>query len=424
MDKTPIEMPTSWWERLRADKRRLALVLTGVSVVTLAVLGVLVAQYRQADNGPAARDVPVGSLDGTVTMPSTGQPVEMPGGDANGPEDEPGVENPGDTPGGSGGDEEPAVPDEVAAVKRAPFIAYRLDGSIWVSGEDGSQARAITESSDGGYALSPDGTVLAVVEGGELALIGVSDGSRTVVGPAEPRNITWHPDSSAVLFLRAVDGSEGVTDVLRVGRTGGGATKVMQADGPVVALDGTVVARPNGVDGPASEPVTGDLWVARPGVEPRLIAAKGPVADCTVLSGRIVYAVSGMACIDAAGETLCEPDIRTMALDGHGDTRLVGPPSSTRPFGYDELMISPDGKRLLYAETGDDGYSRTWMVALGGGAPTALTVRRDTYPVGWSADGTSVFFIEGNAFQGEVTSLMKASFDGTGRRVLVEGAAR
>ncbi|MDP2400994.1 MAG: hypothetical protein Q8M66_03365, partial [Actinomycetota bacterium] len=115
-------------------------------------------------------------------------------------------------------------------------------------------------------------------------------------------------------------------------------------------------------------------------------------------------------------------EIRVARYDGTSDRRLVGPPATQRPFAYGHLTLSPNAEYLLFAEVGDDGYSRAFVAPVTGGSVRALTVRRDTYPVGWSADGSRIFFIEGNAFQGESTALMSVRPDGTGRRVIVEGA--
>ncbi len=89
---------------------------------------------------------------------------------------------------------------------------------------------------------------------------------------------------------------------------------------------------------------------------------------------------------------------------------------------YTSMMVSPDGRRLLYAAHGDDGYSRTFVLGLDGSEPVPFTVRWDTYPQTWSADSHRVFFIEGNAFQGEPTKLMSARTDGFGRTEVVPGA--
>ncbi len=52
-----------------------------------------------------------------------------------------------------------------------------------------------------------------------------------------------------------------------------------------------------------------------------------------------------------------------------------------------------------------------------------LWVRRDNYFLQWSADSAWLYLIEGNAFQGESTSLYRVGRDGQGRRLLVQGAS-
>jgi protease II len=104
--------------------------------------------------------------------------------------------------------------------------------------------------------------------------------------------------------------------------------------------------------------------------------------------------------------------------------RLVGPGAAEDHTGFGMLSLSPDETRLAYARTGDDGYSRMSVVKSMGGESYAVSTRRDCYPLGWAADSSAVFYIEGNAWQGESTALMKMNASGSGRTVLVSGAGR
>jgi len=312
-------------------------------------------------------------------------------------------------------------PHQAISPERAPNVAYRLDGAIWVAREDGSQPVRVVESENGAFALSPDATMLAVVERGELALVTVEAGTRTVVGEAELHGLAWHADSSAVLFLREAADTHGVTDVYRVSRRGGEPAKILRAGKPATAADGTVAAPAIVSEDPPADPTRGSLWVIPADAPPRRLETRGQARACDVEGGRIVYAVTGMRYTAGSVEREIRPEIWVMGTTGRGPRRLVGPPATERPFGYGNLMLSPDGSRLLFAEVGDDGYSRARLIALDGSGAVSLTARRDTYPVGWSADGRRVFFVEGNAFQGERTSLVSALADGTGRRTLVAG---
>ena len=435
MTEAPYEIPASWWERTLADKRRLALVVTAAVAVTAALvaLGIVVVWPLLADDAAGERGMPVGSLDPTATPGGIGVGDDGPNVDSADRDDVTGGN--GDTPAGGGGhggatggaDAEGRMPGTVPIITPAPYVAYRLDGSVWVAREDGTERREVAPSAED-YALSPDGETLAVIDHGALALVEVSDGSRVDVGPARPLGLAWHPDSSEAYFVHETGDPHGETDVLVVGRAGGTPGVVVRGEAPAVGADGTVVALPPSASVRIGRTVEGDtisgsLLLVPPLGHSRVITVDGPAKACDVFGATIVYSVSPVAGL-AGSDGTPEPDIRVLGVDGSGERRLVGPPRSARPFGYGELMISPDGARLLYAETGDDGYSRSWVVGMDGGTPVPLTVRRDTYPVGWSADSQRVFFIEGNGFQGEPTSLLSARYDGIGRRVVVEGADR
>ena len=432
MAEAPHEIPTSWWERTLADKRRLAVFVAAVlaAIAALAALGVFVVWPLLADDADGGRGVPVGSLEPTQTPDSIdgGEGIDPDGAErddaATDSDDGDGVASGGhgdgtDGPGGAG-----QMPGAGPAYVPEPFVAYRLDGAVWVAREDGTDPRQVASSAEV-YALAPDGATLAIIDHGTLTLVTVSDGSRVEVGPAHPLGLAWHPDSSEVYFVRETDNGHGGSEVLVVGRTGGTAGVVTRGEAPAVGADGTVVALPPSGSVRIGRTVEGDttsgsLLVVPPLGHSRTITVDAPALACDVFGSTIVYSVSDVASLDAGGE----PDIRVLGVDGRGERRLVDPPRTARPFGYGELMISPDGRRLLYAETGDDGYSRAWVVALDGGRPMPLTVRRDTYPVRWSADSERVFFVEGNAFQGEATSLLSARHDGIDRRVVVQGASR
>ena len=63
-----------------------------------------------------------------------------------------------------------------------------------------------------------------------------------------------------------------------------------------------------------------------------------------------------------------------------------------------------------------------WVVPTAGGTAFSLSTRRDNYPLQWTVSGKDILFIEGNAFQGENTSLYHVSPTGTRRLQLVAGA--
>lgn len=421
MDETPIEIPGSRWEWLLADKRRLAALVAGVLVVLGVAAGFAVpALLGPGDGGdepPVAEPVPPdNSADTTGTAGGGDEPTATPGGDTGGGDGDSGSGSGAGTGGKSSGDSSTVAPG------RAPFVAYRFAGAVWVSREDGSEPVKVVESEQGSFALSPDGSAVALVDQGVLTIVNVAELSATVIDDAEPHALAWEADSTSVLHLRSTEGGDGVTEVWRAPRRAGAApVKVVEAGAPSIASDGTIVALP--APGTFTDPRKGSLRVLPFGRSARQVSTQGQPGACAVQGDTIAYAVTGMSYTDSAGaERQIDPEIWVMRPDGSASRRIVGKPATMRPFGYANLALSPDGQRLLFAEVGDDGYSRGWIVPVAGGTPLPLTVRRDTYPLGWSADGTSVFFIEGNAFQGEPTALVSVRADGMGRRTVVAGA--
>ena len=115
--------------------------------------------------------------------------------------------------------------------------------------------------------------------------------------------------------------------------------------------------------------------------------------------------------------------IWSVAFDGSGAKQLVkSGTAGNKGATFGRMLPSADGVSLLYAAESDDGYSRMWIVPSAGGAPFSLSSRRDNYPLLWSVSGKDILFIEGNAFQGEATSLYHVSPSGSRRLMLVNGA--
>nr|MDA3936358.1 hypothetical protein [Actinomycetota bacterium] len=115
--------------------------------------------------------------------------------------------------------------------------------------------------------------------------------------------------------------------------------------------------------------------------------------------------------------------IRVGTVEDVEGARLLGAPTSPGfMVGYGEVLLSPDSRWIAYTAAGDDGYSRLFTIPTAGGTSRELSTRRDAYPVRWSSDGEYLLFIEGNAWHGEDTRLLRVRPDGTGRQTLVEGA--
>lgn len=298
------------------------------------------------------------------------------------------------------------VKSSPGAPVRAALVAFRLDGAVCVAGEDGSAVRQVLASADGPFSLSPDGRTLALVDSEMLKLIDVATGKTDQVGAAEPDVPVWAPDSSVALFVRAGDGHVG-TDVWRVARTGGGARKLVAGSEPGFSANGKVVVAV-GQDGA--------VVVSRDGHAFKSVRVPGSPTGVATDGSRLLVALA-----DAEGAAA---SIVRCGLDGSAVTQVAGPPSSAdaRMASYGSLMLSPDGSWLVFAAESDDGYSRMFSVKASGGQVESLSYRRDDYPHGFDAAGDSVYFVEGNAFQGDATALWRVDCDGGDRSLVVSGA--
>jgi len=295
-----------------------------------------------------------------------------------------------------------------SAGMRSAKIVFRLGNSLYVANEDGSGAVAL-KVAESEYALSPDGTSLAVIRGGKLNILTVASGQVTVGSDAEQVAPVWMPDSSAVLYVRA--GADGVPAVWRVARDGSGGKLVGPGQGVAVSPNGTAFALlPSEAAGDAPQ-VT-------------VIPASGAAKKISVSGGEPVAAAVGanrvfISTLSPEGRTA----IWTSGLDGSARRELVGAAAANdKATTYGRLLLSPDGQSLAYTTDGDDGYSRIWVVPVSGGSPRQVTARRDGYPLGWTADGSAIVFFEGNSFQGESSALWRSDPDGMHRQMIVSGA--
>lgn len=288
-------------------------------------------------------------------------------------------------------------------VTLAPYVAYRFADKLGVVREDGAQPREVGVSAKGPYSLSPDGSTIAWVEDKDKSLyvLPVVGGQPVKVGPAQPTAPVWTPDSGHVLY---VAGSAS-------------APEVWQA-----AADGTVPERlAAGIRAAAG--LRGEVVALLPGTEPKVTLIRGTVdrplsapkgtRDVAVGDGVIYYLVK-----TPVGGT----EVYVARLDGGGAQKISSWVPGEKPADCGSLLLAPDGETLVYAEMGDDGYSRMYSVPSAGGTPKLLSTRRDGYPLRWTSDGGSVLFIEGNTLQGETSTLLRVRADGAGRIVVLSGA--
>lgn len=409
MEERHVEIPDSFWERMKSRPWMLLGLAAAVALV-LGVGGYALLQARVGDGSQAQMvelDDIIGSDGRSAEAGYGSSDDETRAVDATGSAGSPAA--------GEGGSDEPSPdasdgssPDD--AHRRAPMVAYRNDGTLWVAAEDGSGARAAATVDSGAFALSPDGTWLAYVDSGSETLH-IVEMSRTepvdrTIGPAKDLPLAWAPDSTALAYT-----APGDVLAIRVVRADGTSDREL-APGhrPAFSPDGDRIALvANAVPGQTGSVVIVDL--------------DGEGGGIGVRATEVVWGGDGL--LVSVARDGGSAAILTTAVDGSGYRELVaGGSSDGRPVMYSGLCVSPDGASLMYATTGDDGHSAVSVLRTKDGHAVSMSVRRDTYPLCWSADGSRVFFVEGNAFQGEHTSLLSAASDGMGRSVVVDGGGR
>lgn len=299
------------------------------------------------------------------------------------------------------------APDAAPVVPADCRIAYRRDSRIHVSKTDGTGEEAVFASAAGVFSLSPDGGTLAIVDSKSmtLTLVDVASGKSVKVGPAALDAPVWSRGSDWCAYT----GTGSQAGVRRVSRDGSDAKALFQATGPAVSSDGAVIAGIRQLSDGSS------AIVVYKGGKSGELKVPDRVIDVTVTPTRLYYSVAAAS---------ASAEIRSTGLDGSGTTVLRSGTQAGARVSFQNLCVSPDGKRLAYAETGDDGYSRIFSISAADGSNhVSLSVRRDDYPLCWGCDGR-LFFVEGNAWQGEETTLMAVRADGTGRTVIRTGVTR
>lgn len=300
----------------------------------------------------------------------------------------------------------PTMAPSAGSSARAAKVAFRLGDTVYVAGEDGSKPAKVLRAPEGPFSLSPDARTLAVVDGGALKLVDVASGRATSAGSAEAAAPVWTPDSSTVLFVRL--GASTSMEIWRVGRTGEAAEKLTDGSAVSVSPDGRVIAARREASGSAM----GAVLVSRAGGPFTPVAVAGQPTAVGAANDRLYVGV-----VNETGAA----SLLGLGVDGRGPRSLAGAPSGSVPAVWGAITVAPDGRHIAAVAVGDDGYSRV-SVMDPNGRETRLSRRHDGYPRGWTADGGALLLIEGNAFQGESTTLVRMRIDGTNRQALVTGA--
>jgi|GEM_PF-2150925 len=384
----------------REQKLHAAIVAAAAIVAVVMVGAAAWALTRPAPPGAHlprdTRTVADGSVGSSGTANPSTDPLQ-PSGQATLPAD---ADNPSN----------PSVPATTPPVI-VRSIAFHIGRTLYIASEDGSH-RTPMHVTGTNYALSPDGRTVAAVEKGKLvvAMVGEHLLASSPVKPglaAEAQAPVWLPDSSAVLFIRA--SGSGAPRVWRYDLGTGASSEVDYGTGVALSPDGRMMATL-----PAEDVAVPVVSVAPIGGTGATFATPSGDPVALAMSASRVF----VSTVSASGVS----QIWSYAHDGSGKKLIVGSGVEGSAATYGELMLSPDGTKLLYAADGDDGYSRLWIVPIDGGKATAISGRRDDYAIGWTRDGKSVLLIEGNTFQGQVSSLWRSDLTGRYRKQLVKGA--
>lgn len=398
-------MDEPWFGPIEKRRRRALLIATAAGVVTLVAAGALaVALVLHAGGSRVRGGVPAAgsaaATNGASAAASAGAATAS--------------SSPASTSLGASATASAALPRAARRIVRAALVAYRAAGAVWICAEDGSRPRRVVASTAGPFALSPDGTRLALVDerSRTLTVVETASGTAHVVGPALLDRPVWAPDSSFVVYDAQEGGGQDVV-VRRADRDGATRTTLGPGSAPSVSASGVIVAV-------AADSTGADVRVAVLSAGRERHIGHGIVANAVaVFGGLVAYCDAGSTGVAGPART---PRLGLVGLDGRGARTLVRSSAAGAGTFFGEVAFTLDGKSLVFTESGDDGYSRIYCVAVTGGDPLRLSTRRDAYPVGLSADGKRLLYIDGNALQGEPTRLMSVRLDGRKRTVLREDA--
>lgn len=299
-------------------------------------------------------------------------------------------------------------------------IVFRLGTKLYVAKPDGTDATPVASAVEV-YALSPDGTKLAVVvapgepvpagvrAGTTLAVIDLATKQAKAVGkdavPVEP---SWAPDSSWLAYTAKSGGQTAVKRVAIGGR--GDEVLVSPGTSPVVSPDGRRVAYSASLPSGVADSVR---VISVPG--PRAVAVPDSAGASSwgwTPAGDLYFVRKG-----AAQDTW---DLWRWSASG-GSARVGSVGLEPPAFALSRILVSPDGARVAVSATGDDDYSRIWIFDTAAARFVSVSTRRDAYPYTWLPDGRLAYY-EGNVYQGEPSMLASIMGDGTGRRLVVTGA--
>jgi Tol biopolymer transport system component len=300
-------------------------------------------------------------------------------------------------------------------IVRSGRIAYRLSDQIWVSGEDGSGAKAVAYSANGVFSLSPDGRTLVYMQGASTStdhavLVDVATGTQasliaTLGLPA------WAPSSSWLAYT--VAGGKGGYAIRRVNRDGTQDSLVTSsAAQPAISPDGKRIAYTKllPADAATQSVAVFDIATHKRRTVPGSL-------------GAVTFAFGSSGVLYFAKESYGD---RTLSVVDSALSKrsIIGSlPVGTGLQSPGRLFPSPDASKVLFSMYGDDGFSRLTVADVAHKTVKLIdTPRRDATPLGWLLDGSGILYIDGNWILGEAPNLYRMNPDGTHRVLLVSGA--
>ncbi len=315
-----------------------------------------------------------------------------------------------------GATEASSSPLHTGQIVRAAKIAFRLANTVYVASEDGSGKKPIfTSALHGKFALSPDGTTLAIVDESSttgVMVIDVTTGRQLRI-PGAVDLPAWSPDST---WLAYTTETSSVPSLHRIIRDGTGAELLVTPGAePKFSADGHAIAYVASSQPIPQTPRVFDLSTRTSKVVP---GAKNSLDYAWKPDGSLYFLQAGSTgngVISYANKALTHAT-KLVTLPSPSTTSTVLVPAG--------LLPSPDGTRIVLTDTGDDGYSRMLAVTVATGQINSLTTHFDAYPWEWTADGKAILYVLGNALQGEKTSLYRMAPDGSGNRMIVSGASQ
>jgi dipeptidyl aminopeptidase/acylaminoacyl peptidase len=297
---------------------------------------------------------------------------------------------------------------------KGPQVAFIYRGRLTVADGDGKNARAVADWSGGqgaSFRLSPDGLSIAYTvpdpKAPRLWLYAGRVGSKCArivdVGPATA--FAWSPDGKTLAATEAQMSGNQLRDLKLAAFTvvspggsfvgPGGGRIVFQYEGerPAFSPDGSRLAflRPLGA--------AQELWVSSAGGNSPIAIAPGQNMSAVAwIDSRTLAAVK-------LGAGNAPDQLLRMRSDGT-QVKVLDTTGGDPLRSFHIVLAGGRGGRMAYDLVGDDGYSRLRTIGSDGEARREVEGARDTYPLSWDLTGSRLFYVEGNASQGEPTVLV------------------